>query len=535
MSSRLPLRRWRSGGQTRSQWKRSICPYCGTGCGVLARARNGVVEEVRGDPDHPVNEGKLCAKGALLAPIVRTDDRLLYPLLREDRSQDFERVSWPAAVGRFAMAIRKAQREHGPHSGDALRLRPARHRGLLPLRQDRQGLSRHQQSGHQLAPLHGQRRRRLQPLARRDSPPCSYADIEAAKTFLIVGANPEACHPILFNRIKARRRADKDVRVILIDPRRTRTAEIADIHLRPRPGSDVALLNSLLYEALLMGGVDHDFIARHTTGWDELARVLSEYQAERAYEQTGVAAQDILDAARVYARNGPALSLWAMGLNQSTRGVDNNLAIINLALATGNIGKPGAGPFSLTGQPNAMGGREAGGLATALPGHRQVANPGHREEVEEAWGIEPGSISDVPGFTAIEMVEALEQGKVKVFWVAGTNPLASLPNTGRVRKALAKAEFLAVQDAYHPTETTAVADLVLPAAQWSERGGTMTNSERRVCLLEQIGDPPGEALPDWQIICRVARSLGYGRTLTTPTRSRSSASTANSPAAATST
>ena len=511
MSSRLPLRRWRSGGQTRSQWKRSICPYCGTGCGVLARARNGVVEEVRGDPDHPVNEGKLCAKGALLAPIVRTDDRLLYPLLREDRSQDFERVSWPAAVGRFAMAIRKAQSEHGPHSvmlyGSGQLVTEDYYlfgkiaKGYLG--------TNNQDTNSRLCMASAVAAYSLSLGA--DSPPCSYADIEAAKTFLIVGANPEACHPILFNRIKARRRADKDVRVILIDPRRTRTAEIADIHLRPRPGSDVALLNSLLYEALLMGGVDQDFIARHTTGWDELARVLGEYQAERAYEQTGVAAQDILDAARVYARNGPALSLWAMGLNQSTRGVDNNLAIINLALATGNVGKPGAGPFSLTGQPNAMGGREAGGLATALPGHRQVANPEHRDEVEKAWGIEPGSISDVPGFTAIEMVEALEAGKVKVLWVAGTNPLASLPNTGRVRKALAKAEFLAVQDAYHPTETTAVADLVLPAAQWSERSGTMTNSERRVCLLEQIGDPPGEALPDWQIICRVARSLGYGR------------------------
>ena len=507
----LPLRRWRPRIGRADEWKRSICPYCGTGCGLLARAKDGAVAEVKGDPDHPVNQGKLCAKGALLAPIVRTDDRLLFPLLREDRSGPFMRVSWPAAVQRFAAAIRKAQVEHGPHavmlygSGQLVTedyyLFGKLAKGYLG--------TNNQDTNSRLCMASAVVAYNL--ALGSDSPPCSYADIEAAKTFLIVGANPEACHPILFNRIKARRRADKDVRVILVDPRRTRTAEIADIHLRPRPGTDVALLNSLLYETLLAGGVDHDFIAAHTSGWEELSRLLGEYQAERAYEITGVPAQDTLDAARLYARNGPALSLWAMGLNQSANGVDNNLAIINLALASGNIGKPGAGPFSLTGQPNAMGGREAGGLATALPGHRQVADPEHRAELERAWGIEPGSISDQPGLTAIEMVEALEAGRLKVLWVAGTNPLASLPNTERVRRALAKADFVAVQDAYHPTETTAAAHLVLPAAQWSERGGTMTNSERRICLLERIGAPPGEALPDWEIIRRVALALGYGR------------------------
>ena len=491
-------------------WRRSICPYCGTGCGVLAKARDGAIAEVRGDPDHPVNRGSLCAKGALLAPVVRTDDRLVQPLARQDRGADFHAVAWPQATARLAAAIRTAQAEGGP---DAVMLYGS---GQL-LTEDyylfgklAKGFLRtnNQDTNSRLCMASAVAAYTLALGA--DSPPCSYADIEAAKTFLIVGANPEACHPILFNRIKARRRADKSVRVIVIDPRRTRTAEIADIHLRPRPGSDVALLNALLYEVLLAGGVDHAFIDDHTAGWADLSRVLGRYQAELAHESTGVPAQDIVDAARVYARNGPALSLWAMGLNQSARGVDKNLALINLALATGNIGKPGAGPFSLTGQPNAMGGREAGGLAGALPGHRQVADAGHRAEVEAAWGVAPGSISARPGLTAIEMVEALEDGRVKVLWVAGTNPLASLPNTERVRAALAKADFVAVQDAYHPTETTQVADLLLPAAQWSERAGTMTNSERRICLLEQIGEPPGVALPDWRIICRVAADLGFG-------------------------
>ena len=524
MSSRLPLlsqSAWRNvrmlhglrnlrerrGGE----WKRSICPYCGTGCGVLARAKDGAVAEVRGDPEHPVNRGKLCAKGALLAPMVRTDDRLLFPLLRERRAGDFRRVSWHAAAQRFAAVIRAAQAEHGPHSVMLYGSGQLVTEDYYLFGKIAKGFLRtnNQDTNSRLCMASAVVAYNL--AVGSDSPPCSYADIEAAKTFLIVGANTEACHPILFNRIKARKRADKDVRVIVVDPRRTRTAEIADIHLRPRPGTDVALLNSLLYEALLAGGGDQAFIDAHTTGWEELRQALGDYQAERAFEWTGVPAQEVVDAARIYARNGPALSLWAMGLNQSTRGVDNNLAIINLALATGNIGKPGAGPFSLTGQPNAMGGREAGGLATALPGHRMVANAEHRAELEAAWGVEPGAISERPGLTAMEMVEALEEGAVKVLWVAGTNPLASLPNTERVKRAVAKADFVAVQDAYHPTETTAAANLVLPAAQWSERSGTMTNSERRVCLLERIGEPPGEALPDWQIICRVAQALGYGR------------------------
>ena len=301
------------------------------------------------------------------------------------------------------------------------------------------------------------------------------------------------------------------MRVIVIDPRRTRTAEIADIHLRPRPGTDVALLNALLCEVRLAGGLDRAFIDRRTTGFQEVEETVRGYPAERAYELCGTPAEDVVEAARVFASNGPALSFWAMGLNQSSRGVDKNLALINLSLATGNIGKPGAGPFSLTGQPNAMGGREAGGLSTALPGHRLTADPAHRAEMERAWGIEPGSISATPGATAIEMVERLEAGRIKVLWVAGTNPLASLPNSARVEAALRRADFVAVQDPYHPTETTEFAHLAMPAAQWSERGGTMTNSERRICLLERIGDPPGEALPDWRIICRTAEQLGFGK------------------------
>jgi anaerobic selenocysteine-containing dehydrogenase len=493
------------------EWKRSICPYCGTGCGLRIRAQNGVVTQVEGDPTHSVNAGKLCAKGALLAPVLVTEDRLAYPLARDRATGDTRRLSWDAAIGRLATAIRGAVATLGPDSvmlyGSGQLLTEDYYlfgkiaKGFIG--------TNNQDTNSRLCMASAVAAYNL--ALGKDAPPAAYADIEQTDTFLIVGANMEACHPILFNRVKARKRAGGDrVKVIVIDPRETETSKIADIHLAVKPGADVPLLNALLYETALFGGLDGAYIAAHTTGWEELRAVLSRFQAELVEDVTGIPAQRIVDAARIFATNGRALSFWSMGVNQSTSGVDKNLALINLSLATGNIGKPGTGPFSLTGQPNAMGGREAGGLATTLPGHRLVANACDRAETEAAWGLPPGSISPRPGLTAIEMVEALEQGTIKVLWIAGTNPLVSLPNQKRVKAAFAKADLVVVQDPYHPTETTAIADLILPAAQWSEREGTMTNSERRICLLERAGNPPGEAMADWQIICRVADALGFG-------------------------
>ena len=498
------------GGRSGKDWLRSICCYCGTGCGVLAQARDGVVTKVKGDPDHPVNQGRLCAKGALLPAIFESEDRLLRPAIRASKGGALAPASWDDAIGRVAGGIRSAVERYGPHSvmfyGS----------GQLPtedyylfgkLAKGFVGTN-NQDTNSRLCMASTVAAYNL--AFGTDSPPASYADIEQANTFLILGANIEACHPILFDRIKARKRRGDDVKVIVVDPRRTRTAEIADLYLPVRPGTDVALLQSLLFEVRLAGGLDEAFIAERTSGWGEVEVSLAGWSAGRAAHITGLAAQEIVDAARIIASNGPMLTLWTMGASQSTSGVDKNLALINLSLATGNIGRPGTGPFSLTGQPNAMGGREAGGLAPTLPGHRLVANPEDRAEVEAAWGTPPGSVSSRPGVTASEMVEALERGEVKVVWVVATNPVASLPNSERVRAAFAKAELVVVQDAYHPTETSELADVLLPAAQWSERAGTMTNSERRIGLLEQIGEAPGEALPDWQIISRVAAALGYG-------------------------
>ena len=495
----------------RDGWKRSICCYCGVGCGVKVQTRNGVVSAVRGDEDHPVNRGTLCAKGALLPDIFIEEARLLHPQVRDTKGSEPRRTSWDEAIERAAGAIRRAVDEHGPDSvmmyGSG-QLVTEDYYLFGKLAKGYIGTN-NQDTNSRLCMASAVTAYNMTFGA--DAPPAGYADIEEANTFLIVGANMEACHPILFERIKARKRAAKDrVKVIVVDPRATRTTEIADIHLALRPGTDVALLQSLLFEVRLAGGLDENYLQEHTSGWEEVAASLDGWSAERAVEVTGLNAVDILETARTIAHNGPMLTFWTMGANQSTSGVDKNFALINLSLATGNIGKPGAGPMSLTGQPNAMGGREQGGLATTLPGHRLVANPEHRAEVERAWGVPPRSISERPGVTAIEMVERLERGEIKVVWVAATNPVASLPNSDRVRRAFERAETVIVQDAYQQTETTGVADILLPAAQWSERGGTMTNSERRICLLEQVSPPPGEALPDWQIICRMAEALGYG-------------------------
>ena len=475
------------------------------------QTRNGVVSAVRGDEDHPVNQGRLCAKAALLPDIFVEEARLLYPHVRDVKGSEPRRTSWDEAIERAAGAIRRAVDQHGPDSVMLYGSGQLVTEDYYLFGKLAKGYIRtnNQDTNSRLCMASAVTAYNM--TFGSDAPPAGYADIEQANTFLIVGANMEACHPILFERIRARKRSAKNqIKVIVVDPRANRTTEIADLHLALRPGTDVALLQSLLFEVRLAGGLDHTFLRNHTSGWEQVEESLAGLSAERTVEVTGLDAGDILGAARIIAHNGPMLTFWTMGANQSTSGVDKNLALINLSLATGNIGKPGAGPMSLTGQPNAMGGREQGGLATTLPGHRLVANPEHRAEVERAWGIPPGSISDRPGVTAIEMVERLERGEIKVVWVAATNPVASLPNSDRVRRAFERAETVIVQDAYQPTETTRVADILLPAAQWSERGGTMTNSERRICLLEQVSPPPGEALPDWQIICRMAEALGFG-------------------------
>jgi anaerobic selenocysteine-containing dehydrogenase len=342
-----------------------------------------------------------------------------------------------------------------------------------------------------------------------DGPPVAYADIELADCFFIIGSNLAECHPIVFRRLKRRKEQAPDaVKVISVDPRRTEVADVADLHLPIRPGADIALLNAMLAAMLEERRIDPAFIAAHTQGWDAVKTRLERYAPEAVQEVCGLPASRIREAAHLFGHAQAVLSLWSMGMNQSTVGVAKNNALINLHLATGQIGKPGAGPFSLTGQPNAMGGREVGGLSHLLPGYRSVLDAQHRGEVAAQWGIPPEHLSDKPGYSAVELFQALARGKVKAVWIICTNPAVSMPDLDLVEKALRQAELVVVQDAYHPTDTTRFADVLLPAAQWPEKEGVMTNSERTLTYLPRLVAPPGEALPDWQIITRFAHQLG---------------------------
>jgi anaerobic selenocysteine-containing dehydrogenase len=327
---------------------------------------------------------------------------------------------------------------------------------------------------------------------------------------LLEATNTADCHPIAFKRLRRRKLAAPDeVGVIVADPRWTPTADVADLHLALRPGSDIALLNGLLHVLWREGLVDERFIAEHTNGWNALRAVIARYPPERAAALTGLSVESIVTAALRFGRARAALTLWSMGVNQSHQGTDKNAAILNLHLATGQIGRPGAGPLSLTGQPNAMGGRESGGLSHLLPGYRLVSDANARAEVERHWGVAPGTIGARPGRAALEIFEGLAAGDVRAVWIIATNPAASMPDLDLVEKALRQAELVIVQDAYHPTETTRFADVLLPAAQWPEKDGVMTSSERRLTYLPKLVEPPGEALPDVVIVARLAAELGF--------------------------
>ncbi|HWI74197.1 MAG TPA: FAD-dependent oxidoreductase, partial [Baekduia sp.] len=322
------------------------------------------------------------------------------------------------------------------------------------------------------------------------------------------GSNTAACHPIVWSRIRDRQA--EGAKVIVVDPRATPTAQAADLHLPVRPGTDLPLINAMLNVLERDGLIDEAFVQRHTSGFAQTMAVAREWTPQRAAAVCGVEPADIERAAELFGTAGAAMTLWSMGANQSAVGTLKNRALINLCLATGNLGRPGCGPLSLTGQPNAMGGREVGGLAHLLPGYRRVDDAVDREAMAVHWGVDAGALSAVPGLTATELVDALLQGRVRAVLVAATNPIVSLPDGGRVREALERAELLVVQDCHHPTETSALAHVVLPAAAWPEKEGSMTSSERRVGLVRKLLQPPGEARADWEIYAGLAAALGFG-------------------------
>ncbi len=487
---------------------KTICPYCGVGCGLLAKVRDGRIVDIRGDKEHPSTLGGICPKGAQLDEIVATPNRLKHAQLRATNPLPFTPVSLDRALSHVALRFREIIHRHGP---DAVafyvsgQLTTEAQYVFNKLAKGALGTN-NIDANSRLCMASAVSAYKLALGA--DAPPTCYDDIELAECIFILGANMAECHPVLWQRVK-RRAARKRVRIIVVDPRRTPTAEGAHLHLPIAPGTDVALLNAMLHVCVAQGWVNEKFIRAHTDHWERVREIAEAWPPSRAAKVCGIDEQLIHRAAFWFGQAGESLSFWAMGANQSTSGVANNLAIINLHLATGKIGRPGSGPFSLTGQPNAMGGREVGYMSGLLPGHREVKNPEHRATIARIWGVPQNKIQPAPGLDAVGMFEALEAGSVKALWVVGCNPLASMPNANQTRRALERAELLVVQDCYHPTETSQLAHVLLPAAMSLEIAGTMTNSERRVSLLQPCVAPPGDARPDWEIGARFASLLGF--------------------------
>ncbi len=484
------------------------CPYCGVGCGLLADVEDGRLVNVRGDRHHPANRGRTCRKPLGLPFAVDAPDRATTPLWRDDRDARFEPTGWEDVLGTVAGKLRAIVEEHGP---DAVAFYIS---GQL-LTEDYYAINKLAKGFLGTNNVDSNSRLCMSSAVAGytgafgfDGPPPAYADIPLADCFLLLGTNTAACHPIVWSRIRDRQA--EGAFVICADPRKTPTAMRSNLHLPVKPGTDLALLSAMLHVVDRDGLLDDAFIDRHTSGWDEARATAQEWSPMRAAAVCCVDPDLIEEAAHRFAGAGSAMALWSMGANQSTVGTLKNRALINLCLATGQIGRPGAGPLSLTGQPNAMGGRETGGLAHLLPGYRKVADAQDRAAMEAFWGVGPQAISPNPGLPAVALFDALESGEVKAVWVMATNPLVSLPDGQRARAALERAELVVVQDPHHPTETSSLAHAVLPAAAWPEKEGAMTSSERRIGLVRRVVAPPGEAKPDWEIVAGLARHLGFG-------------------------
>lgn len=502
---------------------RTLCPYCGVGCGlevVPSRPSPAAPEttagwQVRGDRAHPSSQGMVCVKGATVMEAINRD-RLLHPMVRDSLDQPFRPVSWDEALERIVQQIQKVRTERG---ADALCMYGSGQfitEDYYTAQKLMKGcLGSNNFDANSRLCMSSAVAGYLQSLG-SDGPPCCYDDLDLTDCVFIIGSNAAECHPIVFNRLRKHHKRHPHVKLIVVDPRHTQTAEPADLHLAIKPGTDIDLLNGIAHLLLRWGYLKPDFINEHTNGFPAFAEVIQHYPPEVVADRCGITVADLETAARYWGESERVMSLWSMGVNQSSEGTAKVRAIINLHLMTAQIGKPGAGPFSLTGQPNAMGGREAGGLSHLLPGYRSIKNPQHRAEVEQFWQLPAGQISPQPGRTVQEMITGLETGEVQFLWIAATNPLVSLPDLERVKATLRRSPFTVYQEAYYPTETAAYAHVLLPAAQWSEKTGTMTNSERRVTLCSAFRDAPGEARPDWEIFAEVGRRLGFGEQFAFP-------------------
>lgn len=476
----------------------SVCCYCGIGCGVLIDAEEGEIRGVRGDPAHPANFGRLCTKGLSLHKTDRAS-RALYPEIRGKRKSWAETLDYVGA--RFAKTIAL----HGPDSVAFYVSGQLLTEDYYVFNKLAKGLIGTNNIDTNSRLCMSSAVAGYKQTLGADAPPACYEDLDAAQCVLIAGSNTAWAHPILFQRLEEAKARNPAMSIIVVDPRRTVTARAADMHLAIAPGTDVALFNGMLHVILWEGWADEQYIRRHTEGFAAVRQTVREFTPKATASLCGIPEIDVVEAARLFAKSSATLSLYCQGLNQSASGTAKNAALINLHLATGQIGKPGAGPFSLTGQPNAMGGREVGGMANLLSAHRELCNERQRWEVARLWGVE--QVPAKPGKTAVEMFAALRTGEIKLVWIACTNPAQSLPEQKLVHEALASAELVVVQDAYRNTETAAYAHVFLPAATWGEKDGTMTNSERRISRVRAALPPPGEARVDWEIAADFARRL----------------------------
>ncbi|MGX1096453.1 nitrate reductase [Amorphus sp. MBR-141] len=478
---------------------RTTCAYCGVGCGVLATPRADGQVEITGDPNHPANFGRLCSKGSALGETVGLDGRLLHPRI------DGRRASWGAALDRVASRFSAAVREHGPGSVAFYVSGQLLTEDYYVANKLMKGFigSANIDTNSRLcmaSAVAGHRR-----AFGADIVPGTYEDFEAADLVVLVGSNLAWCHPVIHQRLMAAR-AETGCRLVVIDPRRTATADDADLHLAIAPGSDVALFNGLLAHLAEAGATDAAFVADHTSGLGEALAAAAGGLAAVA-QATGLDPSDLVAFYDLFAATEKVVTAFSQGVNQSAAGTDKVNAILNCHLLTGRIGRPGMGPFSVTGQPNAMGGREVGGLANQLAAHMDLEDAGDRDRVARFWGVD--GVADTAGPKAVDLFRAVRDGRIKAVWIMATNPVVSMPEADLVRQALELCPFVVVSDVLPDTDTAKCADVLLPAAAWGEKDGTVTNSERMISRQRAFLDLPGEAKPDWWIVTEIARRMGF--------------------------
>ena len=487
-----------------AQTIKTTCPYCGTGCGVSATVKPQGEVEIAGDLDHPANFGRLCVKGAALAATLGGEDRLLYPQIAG------ERAAWSQALDLVARRFAQTIERHGPDSVAFYVSGQILTEDYYVANKLMKGFigSANVDTNSRLcmaASVAGHRR-----AFGADVVPGVYDDLEEADLIVLVGSNLAWCHPVLFQRIaQAREKRGGKPFVVNIDPRRTATSEIADMHLAIEPGADVALFLGLLRAVSKSHALNQSFVEEHTRGFHEALSVAARWTPGAVARRTGLSLADVERLFELFIRTERTVTVYSQGVNQSAAGVDKVNAIINCHLATGRIGTPGCGPFSVTGQPNAMGGREVGGLANQLAAHTEIENPEHRALVQTFWAA-PHMPTKV-GLKAVDMFRAVADGRIKAIWIMGTNPVDSLPDADRVAAALAACPFVVVSDVVARTDTTKYAHVLLPAQAWGEKDGTVTNSERRISRQRPLRMPQGEAMPDWWAMAAVARRLGFAK------------------------